>query len=358
VTAAPLASGTLWRPRSGCGPACLPPAAGPAAVPAPVRLLRLAGVLLVVLGAAALLPVLRLAGPARRRRALRRFCRAVLRALGVRVRVRGPAHRGRALLVANHVSWMDSLVLLATAGLPDPIAGSGATPGLCLVAKSEVAGWPVVGRFAVLAGTVFVDRARPRLLPGTVAQVREALRAGDRVAVFPEGTTSCGRVTGAFRPAMFQAAVEAGAPVLPVGLRYRLAGGEPTAAAAFVGEESLLRCVLRIIATPGLRVEVGVRTAIHPEAATARRTPVRARAARRLLAHAAQAAIGPEPAAEPAPAQALDQAPAAAATRRRWPAGQPSRTASPSSTTASVRRLLEAVTPGPENAWDRPRTSR
>ncbi|MEN3304451.1 MAG: hypothetical protein V7603_653, partial [Micromonosporaceae bacterium] len=237
-------TGDLWQPRSACGPACLPSCVD-TAVPVPVRVLRLLRLAAVVLGAALTLPALALAARPVRRRALARFARAALRALGVRVTVRGTVRARRALLVANHVSWMDTLVMLAAAAAP---------ADLCLVAKAEVRHWPVVGRFAALVGTVFVDRTRPRVLPRTVGAVREALAAGDRVAVFPEGTTSCGRATGPFRPAMFQAAIDAGAAVVPVRLRYRLPDGSATTAAAFIGDETLLDSLRRILPLPGLRV--------------------------------------------------------------------------------------------------------
>jgi 1-acyl-sn-glycerol-3-phosphate acyltransferase len=233
-----------------------------AAVPVAVRVLRLLGLAGVVLAAALALPALALAPVATRRRALARFARAALRALGVRVTVRGAVRPRRALLVANHVSWMDTLVLLA--GAADPA-------GLRLVAKAEVRDWPVVGRVAALVGTIFIDRARPRRLPGTVAEVRAALAASERVAVFPEGTTSCGRATGPFRPAMFQAAIDAGAAVVPLRLRYRLPDGRLTTAAAFIGDETLVDSLRRVLPLPGLRVDVTVCAAIHPGPLASRR---------------------------------------------------------------------------------------
>jgi 1-acyl-sn-glycerol-3-phosphate acyltransferase len=292
-------TGDLWRPRSDCGPGCLPSPVGCPAAPTLRRLLRLLRLVGVVLGAALALPALALAGPAARRRALRRFAGRVLHALDVHVAVRGALGQHRALLVANHVSWLDTLVLLAGAQPPGP----GHAANLRLVAKAEVRGWPVVGRFAALVGTVFIDRARPRRLPATVAEVRAALSRGDRVAVFPEGTTSCGRALVAFRPAMFQAAIEAGARVIPVRLRYRLPDGAATTAAAFIGDETLLESLRRILALPGVRVDVHACAALHPDVS----------ASRRALAHLAGAAVGAHwPAAAPAaPAAATEYLPGA-----------------------------------------------
>ncbi|SBT64605.1 lyso-ornithine lipid acyltransferase [Micromonospora sediminicola] len=265
----------LWRPASGCGPDCLPPPAAPD-VSWACRVGRLLGVLGMVLAGAGLAAVLPLLPAADRQAALRRWARGTLRALGVRLTVRGRPPRRRALLVANHVSWLDILAVLAVAPAR-------------MLAKREVRGWPLVGALAAAAGTVFVDRSRPRELPATVARVAGALRAGHPVAVFPEGTTWCGTATDCrpargFRPAMFEAAVAAGAPVVPLGLAYRHAG-DPSTLPAFLGEETLWASVRRVLAARDLTVAVTVTAALHPADG----------ADRRLLARAAEAAVHPAP---------------------------------------------------------------
>jgi 1-acyl-sn-glycerol-3-phosphate acyltransferase len=261
----------MWRPVSACGPHCL---SGEEVRPAgPVlRALRLGALGAIVAAAALVLP---LAPRAWRGGALRWCARAILAALGVHWRLRGRLPRRPALVVANHVSWLDVVVLLA--------AGQSR-----LVAKAEVRDWPLVGRIATSVGAVFLDRSRPRTLPGAVAEVRAALAAGAVVAVFPEGTTSCGEGAGGFRPAFFQAAIDAHTPVVPVTLRF-VAAGEPTAQPAFVGTETLLESVRRVLAMRGLSVVVQVGTAIHPGPAASRRT----------LARIAEAVCVPAPAPRP-----------------------------------------------------------
>ncbi|MEU6075509.1 lysophospholipid acyltransferase family protein [Micromonospora sp. NPDC047074] len=279
-TAAGPASGVaarhLWLPASGCGPACLPAAGEVPTVP-PVRragrILAVVGMLAAGTVLAALLPVLPAAD---RAAALGGWARWTLRAFGVRLVVRGRPPRRRALLVANHVSWLDVLALLAVAPAR-------------MVAKREVRSWPLVGLLAAAAGTVLVDRARPRDLPATVARVATVLRAGHPVAVFPEGTTWCGSADPAgcrpgrrFRPAMFQAALDAGAPVVPLRIGYRCAAtGAPTTTAAFVGDDDLLRSVGRVLAASDLEVRVTVSSTLHPAPG----------ADRRLLARTAESAV-------------------------------------------------------------------
>jgi 1-acyl-sn-glycerol-3-phosphate acyltransferase len=268
----------LWQPSSACGPHCLADDEPFAAVGRARRAGRLAAVTGVMVVAAALLPILPLLPAGRRARLIRGCARGVLRALGIRVIHRGglPTRRavpavsdatgrpspGGALLVSNHVSWLDIVVLLATERTR-------------LVAKREVGQWPVIGRIARYAGTIFVDRARPRTLPAVVDEVRSALAAGAVVAVFPEGTTSCGRAIGRFRPAFFQAAVDAGAAVVPVTLRFDVPGVGRTSAAAFIGDETVLDSIRRILRLPGLRISLACGAAIHPASGATRRSLAR-----------------------------------------------------------------------------------
>ncbi|MEG3636894.1 lysophospholipid acyltransferase family protein [Micromonospora palythoicola] len=276
----------LWRPSSGCGPACLPGPGEAPTIPVLRQLGRAAGLLGMLglgIGLAALLPAL----PTQERQAaLRGWARTTARACGVRLEVRGRLPRRRALLVANHVSWWDVLALLAVAPAR-------------LVAKQEVRRWPLIGLLARAAGTVFVDRSRPRELPATVGRVASALRSGRSVAVFPEGTTWCGgaascRPANGFRPAMFQAAIDAGAPVVPLRIGYRCGvTGETTTAPAFVGDETLLRSVRRMLAVRTLTVRVDIAAPLHPARATDRRALAR-------VAESAVHLVPSMPAAQPA----------------------------------------------------------
>ncbi|MDG4805996.1 lysophospholipid acyltransferase family protein [Micromonospora sp. WMMD1120] len=266
----------LWRPTSGCDDDCLPAAGAVPTASVSRRVLRSVaalGMLLAGVGLVVLLPVL----PTQERQAaVRGWARATIRAFGVRLVLRGRLPRRRALLVANHVSWLDILAVLAVAPTR-------------MVAKREIRSWPVVGLLAAAAGTVFVDRARPRELPGTVRRLADALRAGRSVTVFPEGTTWCAdtdaddcRPGRGFRPAMFQAAIDAGSPVVPLRISYRCrATGTTTTVAAFLGADTLLRSVVRVMAARELVVSVTIASALHP-----------ARDAdRRLLARAAESAV-------------------------------------------------------------------
>ncbi|WP_258177371.1 lysophospholipid acyltransferase family protein [Streptomyces solincola] len=257
----------IWLPRSPCTPAACAHRPDRRASPAGT-LARLTGGLLAVLLGVLLAPLAAPLGRPARAALMTLWCRTVLAAFGVRVRVHGAAPPGGPLLIAaNHVSWLD-IPLIA-----------GVLPGRML-AKSDLRRWPVLGPLAALAGTLFVERDRLRALPGAVRAMTAALAGGSRVTVFPEGSTWCGRAQGRFRPAPFQAAVDAGAPVQPVRLAYR-----PTGPAAFVGEDTLAASLWRVAAAGGLTADVTLLPVIpagHPGAAD-----------RRALARAAQDAVRP-----------------------------------------------------------------
>jgi 1-acyl-sn-glycerol-3-phosphate acyltransferase len=196
---------------------------------------------------------------------VRWFFRSIARSFGIRVEVHGDhwlrefaeADRG-ALVVSNHISWLDIVAVNAV----QPMRAQ---------AKKELAGWPIIGRLANAARTVYLDRENLRSLPIAVDELMRALRGGSMVNVSPEGTTWCGLARGRFRPAMFQAAIDADVPVIPFVLRYRLEDGHDTTAPAFIGDETLVTSLKRTARTRGLVLEVHVLDPIEPSIAKNRR---------------------------------------------------------------------------------------
>lgn len=235
-----------WMPASPCGDGCVSRDSDRAGTfRVGLRYARLTATMSV-------LPVLPAAGvlPVRwRRRVQRRYARAMLRALGLRLSVRDergpdPTETGRGVLaVAGHVSWLDVLALSAV------------EPG-DFVARADLLGWPLLGWVAHRMRVLPIDRDRLRELPGVVDEAAERLRTGTRVVVFPEGTTWCGRAYGRLRPALFQSAIDAGAVVAPIGLHYLRPDGRTETGVCFVGEQSLVTTLRRIVRLREVRIEV------------------------------------------------------------------------------------------------------
>ncbi|TKC91797.1 1-acyl-sn-glycerol-3-phosphate acyltransferase [Trinickia terrae] len=131
-----------------------------------------------------------------------------------------------ALVVGNHVSWIDIYVI--NAWRPTPF-----------VSKAEVRNWPVVGWLAHQLGTVFIQREKRSEAKRIMHELASRLSAGELMCVFPEGTTSDGLALLPFHANMFQAAVSAGCPVQPICLMYEDARGRQSTAPAYIGDMSL-----------------------------------------------------------------------------------------------------------------------
>lgn len=183
--------------------------------------------------------------PARRRALVQRWSARLLRVLHVHCRVQGPLgpDGGNLLIVANHVSWLDVFVLNAVS----PVR---------FVAKAELARWPLAGRLARDAGTLFIERAHRRDTHRVNQIVTEALARGDVVALFPEGTTSDGATVMPFKSSLLQSIVDAGGQVQPLALRYRTPDGARSSAPAYVGEDTFMASFWRVCAMPALQVDI------------------------------------------------------------------------------------------------------
>ena len=177
----------------------------------------------------------------------RGYCRLMLRACGIRITVSGGPIRNLrgVLVVSGHVSWVDIFAIGAV------------MPG-SFVAKAELISWPGLGIAARLMKVIPIERASLRRLPDVVGTVAARLRAGQTVVAFPEGTTWCGLAYGPFRPAMFQAAVDAARPVQPLRLKYHHRDGTPSTVAAFVGDDTLFASIRRLVTARRTIVHVQV----------------------------------------------------------------------------------------------------
>lgn len=163
----------------------------------------------------------------------------MLAMLGIRLELHGqPCAAGPMLLVANHISWLDILVMDAAR--------------YCrFVSKADVMHWPLIGTLATGGGTIYIERASRRDALRVVHDVAANLKRGEVVAIFPEGTTSDGADLLPFHANLIQAAVSANTPAQPVALsfietRTRALSRTP----CYVGDDSLLASVWRTLAGP------------------------------------------------------------------------------------------------------------
>lgn len=194
-------------------------------------------------------------GPQSRRRAIGRWSRHLLHLLGIRVQPMGHVPSPQTLntmLVANHISWIDIFVMNAVVVSR-------------FVAKAEVQGWPLIGWLSARTGTLFVTREKRQDAVRVNSEICTVLKAGDCIALFPEGSTTDGRTVQPFNSALLQPAVETGAHLIPVALRYRNRQGAFTDSAAYVGDMTLIDSFLKLAAEPAIVAELHFFEAIPSE---------------------------------------------------------------------------------------------
>ncbi len=143
------------------------------------------------------------------------FHRAGARILGFAIRVEGARPKpGAALIIANHVSWIDIVIL--SAAMP-----------VSFVAKREISRWPVFGTLARLQHTVFVDRERKLATGETADTIASRLAAGEAIVLFGEGTSGDGASVMPFKSSFFATATDPAIPIIPVSLAYNRNYGLP-----------------------------------------------------------------------------------------------------------------------------------
>lgn len=174
--------------------------------------------------------------PVQKEEEIKAWALVLLGLIAIKLEVKGkPPERGPVLLAANHISWLDMVVLMASC--PNRF-----------VAKAEVRHWPLVGRLAGAAGTLFVTRESARDAVRVVHQMADCLKTGEVLTIFPEGTTSNGVQLLPFHANLFQAAISADAPVQPVALQFLdITSDQTSLAPCYIGDDSLLQSIWRTL---------------------------------------------------------------------------------------------------------------
>lgn len=175
---------------------------------------------------------------------IRWWSAGMLRCLGMGLEVQGTFRPGGTLIVANHISWLDIMAIHAVC------------PRARFVSKADVQDWPLVNRLVDCAGTLYIRREQRRDAMRAMHEIAQALKDGQCVAVFPEGTTGDGRALLPFHANLLQAAIAVQAPVQPVALRYRDHHHAISQAVEFLGETTLAQSLWRVACGKGLVVTV------------------------------------------------------------------------------------------------------
>lgn len=183
---------------------------------------------------------------------IRAWALELLARLAIKLVVKGlPPEAGPVLMVANHISWLDIVVMHAARHCR-------------FISKADVRHWPLVGTLATGADTLYIERGSSRDAMRVVHRMKQSLVQGDVLAVFPEGTTGDGTQVLPFHGNLLQAAISADAPAQPVALQFiDNSTGSVSFAPCYVGDDTLVRSVWRTLCARDVVAEVRFGTPQH-----------------------------------------------------------------------------------------------
>jgi lyso-ornithine lipid O-acyltransferase len=175
-----------------------------------------------------------------------RIARHLVWFLNIKIQESGTPIDGNFLFISNHRSYADPIIAACSVAFMP-------------VAKAEVANWPLIGWGARITGVLYVKRENKQSRADTRTAIREGLKAGDPVLIYPEGTTGSGFLTLPFRVSAFQVAAELGISVVPITLHY----GDPED--SWGGKESFVKHFLHTFSKPKMNVWIDFGAPISDE---------------------------------------------------------------------------------------------
>lgn len=206
---------------------------------------------------------------ASRDRRIKQWSCALLAILHIKVDLQvqaGAESERAALIVANHVSWLDIFVI------------NSQHPSR-FVAKADIRSWPALGWLAAQGGTIFIARGKQREVRRVYEGLVTSLEAGECIAFFPEGTTAAQGSVLPFHPNLFEAAIEACVPVQPYAIRYIDEYGALHHAADFIGDMTFVDSMLLIMKTRRMTAQLIMLPSMATSGAHRRELAQQARAA-------------------------------------------------------------------------------
>ena len=150
-----------------------------------------------------------------------------------------PPEQG-ALLVSNHVSWLDIIVI-------------GQYLPAYFVAKSDILSWPIIGYLSKQGGTIFIRRGDRKHIKATTEKMVWVLKQNSNIIAFPEGTTTSGDEVLSFHASLFQPALLTRSAIQPVALQYQ---GEAKQQAPFIGDDDFIPHLIKMLSLDKIEVHV------------------------------------------------------------------------------------------------------
>ncbi len=145
-----------------------------------------------------------------------------------------------ALLVSNHISWLDIIVI-------------GQFLPAYFVAKSDISRWPIIGYLARQGGTIFIRRGDKQHIRTTAEKMVWLLKQKNNIIAFPEGTTTNGKEVLNFHSSLFQPALLTKSPIQPIALKYQ---GPALEHAPFIGDDDFVSHLIKMLSLDKIEVRL------------------------------------------------------------------------------------------------------
>lgn len=172
---------------------------------------------------------------------IKSWLQQVLSLCRIELIIHGDSVSSPKMIVANHVSWLDVVILWVL------------YPGH-FIAKQEIANWPLLGKMIASAGTLFINRNKNSEIRRIASQLKQIIHNQQNVLFFPEGKTGDGSSIQKIHPALFQYAIEANMVIQPLLLVYEDKSGKPSTVTPYLNQQSLVSSIWKILGQQRIKV--------------------------------------------------------------------------------------------------------
>ena len=176
---------------------------------------------------------------------IRLWFKKILDIIEVKTIIRGDVKQGNFLIISNHSSWLDIIIL-------------GSTFKTTFLSKIEVSKWPVIGKITTAVDMLFINRGKKDAASQAMSGISKFLSHNRNVAIFPEGTSSGGKKLLNFKPRLFASCIDTGCPVQCVIIKYPYKNKNIHPSVPFVRGNSLFLNILRVLFQRDLVAEITI----------------------------------------------------------------------------------------------------
>ncbi|MBH32375.1 MAG: hypothetical protein CMD90_01865 [Gammaproteobacteria bacterium] len=183
---------------------------------------------------------------------IRRWFKKIVECSGVKVSVDGEKPNKTCLIISNHISWLDIVII-------------GGIFETTFLSKSEVSKWPIIGSITRFADVIFIKRGTKDASEKAIKSLNRCLKYGRNVTIFPEGTTSDGNEILKFKPRLFASVINDNIPIQCVSISYPDKNNKTHKSVPFVRNDSLFLNILKVLFSKNIKAKVTIGKIIYPD---------------------------------------------------------------------------------------------